>query len=292
MVSTAAATALTPSKSPGEETEKPASTTSTPRPVELRGDLRLLMRLQRDARGLLPVAQRRIEDGDPACCHCSSFGVPETETHLGVSFRSACAPTKGRVVAYSPLAGENGDKENGDEAERCQANQTGGGQCCRSDLDCTIAQVCVNLTRLSTPKEPARAPAGARDPPPRGLRRVSDALATAERRSREAAWRPLPSLRAQYTVSPRQGPQATSAARSRASRLSRTPPRPSSRPAPPVRSPGSRRPAREPNASSMASGFRGSWRAACGLRPRDGAGDRSAGSARMRASGRKPGRGT
>ena len=40
---------------------------------ELRGDLRLLMRLQRDARGLLPVAQRRIEDGDPACCHCSSF---------------------------------------------------------------------------------------------------------------------------------------------------------------------------------------------------------------------------
>jgi hypothetical protein len=47
-----------------------------------------------------------------------------------VSFRSACAPTKGRVVAYSPLAGENGDKENGDEAEPRQADQTGGGQCC------------------------------------------------------------------------------------------------------------------------------------------------------------------
>jgi hypothetical protein len=36
------------------------------------------------------------------------------------------------VVACSPLAGENGDKENGDEAERRQADQTGGGQCCDS----------------------------------------------------------------------------------------------------------------------------------------------------------------
>ena len=35
-------------------------------PLELLGDLRLLVRLQRDARGLLPVAQRRIEDLDPA----------------------------------------------------------------------------------------------------------------------------------------------------------------------------------------------------------------------------------
>jgi hypothetical protein len=33
---------------------------------ELLGDLRLLVRLQRDARRLLAVAQRRIEDRDPA----------------------------------------------------------------------------------------------------------------------------------------------------------------------------------------------------------------------------------
>ena len=35
-------------------------------PLELLGDLRLLVRLQRDARRLLAVAQRRIEDLDPA----------------------------------------------------------------------------------------------------------------------------------------------------------------------------------------------------------------------------------
>jgi len=37
--------------------------------LELRADLRLLVRLQRDARRLLAVAQRRIEDLDPASGH-------------------------------------------------------------------------------------------------------------------------------------------------------------------------------------------------------------------------------
>ena len=61
-----AATARTPSKSPGDAPANPASITSTPSALELLGDLRLLVRPQRDARGLLPVAQRRIEDLDPA----------------------------------------------------------------------------------------------------------------------------------------------------------------------------------------------------------------------------------
>ena len=40
-----------------------------PEPLELHGDLRLLMRLQGDARRLLAVAQCRIEDLDPASGH-------------------------------------------------------------------------------------------------------------------------------------------------------------------------------------------------------------------------------
>jgi hypothetical protein len=73
--SIAAATALTPSKSPGEETANPASTMST-QPLELRPDLHLLVRLKRDAGRLLAVAQRRVEDRDSAA-HCSSSLPPD-----------------------------------------------------------------------------------------------------------------------------------------------------------------------------------------------------------------------
>ena len=71
-------------------------------PLELQGDLRLLVRLQGDARRLLTVAQRRIEDLDPASgheplppwCGCE-------KTHLCRNQVGVCA-CKGRVVVCSP----------------------------------------------------------------------------------------------------------------------------------------------------------------------------------------------
>jgi hypothetical protein len=54
----------TASKSPGEAMGKPASMTSTPEPRELQGDLELLLRVERDARRLLAVAQGGVEDVD------------------------------------------------------------------------------------------------------------------------------------------------------------------------------------------------------------------------------------
>src|SRR5439155_23716620 len=73
--------------------------------LELLGDLRLLVRLQRDARRLLAVAQRRVEDGDPAEWHLLLLSSPPGDAPvLGFGGR---VRRVGRVVAYSPLAGEN-----------------------------------------------------------------------------------------------------------------------------------------------------------------------------------------
>jgi hypothetical protein len=57
--STARATARTPSNSPGLDDVDSE-------PLELPRDRRLLVRAQRDPRRLLAIAQRGIEDGDPA----------------------------------------------------------------------------------------------------------------------------------------------------------------------------------------------------------------------------------
>ena len=62
------------------------------------------------------------------------------------------------------------------------------GNAAARDLDCTIGQVCVNLTGLSTPYGASSCSSWrARSSTHGVLGRVSDALATAERRSREAA---------------------------------------------------------------------------------------------------------
>jgi hypothetical protein len=64
--------------------------------LELLGDLCLLMRLQRYAGRLLPVAQRRIENLDPAGHeHFLLRGAPTRRT-CGVA-RSVCAPIAWRV---------------------------------------------------------------------------------------------------------------------------------------------------------------------------------------------------
>ena len=62
------------------------------------------------------------------------------------------------------------------------------GNAVAADLDCTIGQVCVKLTSLSTPYGASSCSSWrARSSTHGVLGRVSDALATAERRSREAA---------------------------------------------------------------------------------------------------------
>ena len=60
--STVRAIAWTASKSPGEVIGKPGLDHVDAEPGELLGDLQLLLRVQRDARRLLAVAQRRVED--------------------------------------------------------------------------------------------------------------------------------------------------------------------------------------------------------------------------------------
>ena len=77
-----------------------------PEPLELLGDLRLLVRLQGDARRLLTVAQRRIEDLDPASGHEHFLLGLGAKTHLWC-VKSASAPTKGACSCAPPRGGES-----------------------------------------------------------------------------------------------------------------------------------------------------------------------------------------
>ena len=113
--STRPATARTPSKSPGEETAKPASITSTP-------SRRAAGRSRPSAPGAArcPATARRlaggVEDRDPAVSlRCSSPRrvSARAETHYSRLSVGVCA-VQARVVKSSPLEGEN---RNDDEDE-------------------------------------------------------------------------------------------------------------------------------------------------------------------------------
>ena len=75
-------------------------------PLELLRDRRLLVRLQRDARRLLAVAQRRIEDRDPATNGHEHFLLaPRERSHLWCGEVGVCACVR-RVFVYLPVRGE------------------------------------------------------------------------------------------------------------------------------------------------------------------------------------------
>src|SRR5437868_650874 len=82
-------------------------------PLELLRDGRLLVRLQSDARRLLAVAQRRIEDLDPAGHEHFLLGSTREGRTCG-AVRSASAPREARVRVLSPL-GENEDDDEENE---------------------------------------------------------------------------------------------------------------------------------------------------------------------------------
>ena len=76
-------------------------------PLELQGDLRLVMRLQGDAGRLLTVAQRRIEDLDPASGHEPRPPCRGARRRTSPEIKSASAPSKGAWSCAPPRGGES-----------------------------------------------------------------------------------------------------------------------------------------------------------------------------------------
>jgi len=80
--------------------------------LELLAELGLLLGTQRDSRRLLAVSHRGVEDRDRAVLHvCSSSGLG---THYSCVSVGVCG-VEGRVVASSPLEGENRNHDDDDE---------------------------------------------------------------------------------------------------------------------------------------------------------------------------------
>ena len=84
--------------------------------VERARDLRLLVRRQRDARGLLPIPQRRVENRDPAAIgHFSAPPVRSPEGVPVVCFGRCVRQADRRVSRVLPLVGENQEKLDAEE---------------------------------------------------------------------------------------------------------------------------------------------------------------------------------
>jgi hypothetical protein len=98
-------------------------------PLELLGDLRLLVRLQRDAGRLLAVPKRGVEDRDPACAQLA-YLLCATRAHYCCGSVDVCAGR--RVVRELPLAGENDDDRK--EAELGRAREEPFGRHCLTSV--------------------------------------------------------------------------------------------------------------------------------------------------------------
>ena len=109
-------------------------------PLELRGDLRLLVRLQGDARRLLAVAKRRVEDRDPAGWQLSSSSSRPVRGRTGGVVRSACA-LRGAWSKAPPRGGES--RRRGGKSGRAQPPRVGlRNGCCARRSSLQVCKCC------------------------------------------------------------------------------------------------------------------------------------------------------
>ena len=118
-------------------------------PLELRGDLGLLVGLQGDAGRLLAVAKGGVEDRDPAGWQLSSSSSRPVRGRTGGVVRSACA-LRGAWSKAPPRGGES--RRRGGKSGRAQPPRVGlRNGCCARRSSLQVCKCCRAVPGLSSP---------------------------------------------------------------------------------------------------------------------------------------------
>ena len=118
-------------------------------PLELRGDLGLLVGLQGDAGRLLAVAKSGVEDRDPAGWQLSSSSSRPVRGRTGGVVRSACA-LRGAWSKAPPRGGES--RRRGGKSGRAQPPRAGlRNGCCARRSSLQVCKCCRAVPGLSSP---------------------------------------------------------------------------------------------------------------------------------------------